>query len=224
MTDTTKPLALLTEVGPGTGLSLVRRFAECGYRVATLAHDADRLAGLEAEIADTVSAPCDVNADALGRAIAEVGMPKVVVHNVVGGAFGTFMNVEAETLRQNFEVDTIGAVPSGAAYDAGDDRGGKARSSSPATARRSAPRRCAVLVGAKPANTVPWQRELQPTKPDDFFISPKSIAAEVLHLAHQPHNAWSSPRYARFTSHGDYYGRRRRVGDCASPRRSRGRV
>ena len=38
---------------------------------------------------------------------------------------------------------------------------------------------------------VPWQRELQPDKPDDFFISPTSIAAEVYHLAHQPRDAWS---------------------------------
>jgi NAD(P)-dependent dehydrogenase (short-subunit alcohol dehydrogenase family) len=38
---------------------------------------------------------------------------------------------------------------------------------------------------------VPWQRQLQPTKPDDFFISPASIAAEVHHLAHQPKDSWS---------------------------------
>ena len=38
---------------------------------------------------------------------------------------------------------------------------------------------------------VPWQRERQPDKPDDFFISPTSIAAEVFHLAHQPRDAWS---------------------------------
>ncbi|MBK6708493.1 MAG: SDR family NAD(P)-dependent oxidoreductase [Sphingomonadales bacterium] len=38
---------------------------------------------------------------------------------------------------------------------------------------------------------VPWQRQLQPDRPDDFFISPKSIASEVYHLAHQPRDAWS---------------------------------
>ena len=38
---------------------------------------------------------------------------------------------------------------------------------------------------------VPWQRELQPDKPDNYFISPKSIADEVFHLAHQPRDAWS---------------------------------
>ena len=37
MTSTEKPLALVTGVGPGTGASIVRRFAEGGYRVAMLA-------------------------------------------------------------------------------------------------------------------------------------------------------------------------------------------
>jgi NAD(P)-dependent dehydrogenase (short-subunit alcohol dehydrogenase family) len=41
MTDKTKPLALVTGVGPGTGVAIVRRFAEGGYRVAMLARDAD---------------------------------------------------------------------------------------------------------------------------------------------------------------------------------------
>lgn len=40
MTDTIKPLALVTGVGPGTGAATVRRFAEGGYRVAMLARDA----------------------------------------------------------------------------------------------------------------------------------------------------------------------------------------
>ena len=50
MTSATKPLALVTGVGPGTGASVARRFAEGGYRVAMLARDAVRLAALEAEI------------------------------------------------------------------------------------------------------------------------------------------------------------------------------
>lgn len=41
------------------------------------------------------------------------------------------------------------------------------------------------------AINVPWQRAFQPNKPDDYFISPESIADEVHHLAHQPKDAWS---------------------------------
>ena len=38
---------------------------------------------------------------------------------------------------------------------------------------------------------VPWTRERWKDAPDDFFIAPDDIAAEVFHLAHQPKSAWS---------------------------------
>lgn len=220
MTDTTKPLALVTGVGPGTGASLVRRFAEGGYRVAMLARDADRLAALEAEIADTVAVPCDVSdAEALERAIAEVGSPKVVVHNAVGGAFGTFDKITPETLRKNFEINTmalfhLARLATPAMIEAGEGAlivtGNGASQRGKAAFAGFAPTKAAQRILAESlardlgpkgihvaylvidaAIDVPWQRELQPTKPDDFFISPKSIAAEVYHLAHQPRDAWS---------------------------------
>jgi NAD(P)-dependent dehydrogenase (short-subunit alcohol dehydrogenase family) len=220
MTNTTRPLALVTGVGPGTGASLVRRFAEGGYRVAMLARDAERLAALEAEIADTVAVPCDVSdANALERAIAEVGSPKVVVHNAVGGAFGTFDNITPETLRKNFEINTMALFQlaqwtTPAMIEAGEGSlivtGNGASQRGKAAFAGFAPTKAAQRILAESlardlgpkgihvaylvidaAIDVPWQRELQPTKPDDFFISPKSIAAEVFHLAHQPRDAWS---------------------------------
>lgn len=48
-----------------------------------------------------------------------------------------------------------------------------------------------ILKVMERVGNVPWQRARQPDKPDDYFISPKSIAAEVFHLAHQPRDAWS---------------------------------
>jgi NAD(P)-dependent dehydrogenase (short-subunit alcohol dehydrogenase family) len=220
MTNTTRPLALVTGVGPGTGASLVRRIAEGGYRVAMLARDAERLAALEAEIADTVAVPCDVSdANALERAIAEVGSPKVVVHNAVGGAFGTFDNITPETLRKNFEINTmalfhLAQLTTPAMIEAGEGSlivtGNGASQRGKAAFAGFAPTKAAQRILAESlardlgpkgihvaylvidaAIDVPWQRELQPTKPDDFFISPKSIAAEVFHLAHQPRDAWS---------------------------------
>lgn len=58
----------------------------------------------------------------------------------------------------------------------------------------------AVLAAASPAEASEvtlalyracWQREMQPDKTDDYFITPDSIAAEVYHLAHQPRDAWT---------------------------------
>lgn len=220
MTDTTKPLALVTGVGPGTGASLVRRFAEGGYRVAMLARDADRLAALEAEIPDTIAVPCDVSdADALERAVASVGAPKVVVHNAVGGAFGAFTTIDPETLRKNFEINTmalfhLARLTTPAMIEAGEGAlivtGNGASQRGKAAFAGFAPTKAAQRIlaeslardlGPKGVHVayliidasidVPWQREMRPDAEDDFFISPASIAAEVFHLAHQPRDAWS---------------------------------
>jgi NAD(P)-dependent dehydrogenase (short-subunit alcohol dehydrogenase family) len=36
-----------------------------------------------------------------------------------------------------------------------------------------------------------WTRKMRPDVPDDFFIQPRDIAAELWHVAHQPRSAWS---------------------------------
>lgn len=216
----TKPLALVTGVGPGTGSAVARRFSQGGYRVAMLARDSDRLAALEREMPDAIAVPCDVtDAGALGRAVEQMGAPKVVVHNAVGGAFGTFQDIDPEVLQRNFEINTL------ALYNL-------ARLTTPAmvaagegtlivTGNTSAQRGKAAFAGFAPTKAaqrilaeslardlgpkgvhvaylvidavidVPWARERLKDKPDDFFISPASIAAEVFHLAHQPKDAWS---------------------------------
>lgn len=220
MSDITKPLALVTGVGPGTGASIARRFARSGYRVAMLARDPGRLAALEAEIADSVGIVCDVsNPDALARAIAQVGDPKVVVHNAVGGAFGTFEEVEADTLQRNFEINAMAlfhlakltcpamiAAGEGAIIVTGNTSAQRGKAAFAGFAPTKAAQRIlaeslARDLGPKGVHVayliidaaidVPWQRQLQPEKPDDFFISPASIADEVHHLAHQPRDAWS---------------------------------
>lgn len=216
----TKPLALVTGVGPGTGASLVRRFAEGGYRVAMIARDADRLAALENEIPDSIALPCDVSdADALKQAIDSVGAPKVVVHNAVGGAFGTFSQIDAEVLQRNFEINTMAlfhlarltapamiAEGEGALIVTGNTSAQRGRAAFAGFAPTKAAQRIlaeslARDLGPKGVHVayliidavidVPWQRERLPDAADDFFISPASIAGEVFHLAHQPRDAWS---------------------------------
>lgn len=220
MTDAVKPLALVTGVGPGTGAAVVRRFAQGGYRVAMLARDADRLAALEREIPNTVAVPCDVaDAAALEQAVTEVGMPKVVVHNAVGGAFGTFMSIEPETLQKNFAINTmalfnLARLTTPAMVEAGEgalivtgntsaQRGRAAFAGFAPTkaAQRILAESLARDLGPKGVHVaylvidavidVPWQRKRLPDAADDFFISPASIAGEVFHLAHQPRDAWS---------------------------------
>ncbi len=215
-----KPLALVTGVGPGTGASVVRRFAEGGYRVAMLARNAERLAELEAEIAGSQAFPCDVtDLSALERTIAQTGMPKVVVHNAVGGAFGSFEQISADTLQRNFDTNTMALLHlakltapamveagSGSIIVTGNTSAQRGRAAFAGFAPTKAAQRIlaeslARDLGPKGVHVVyliidavidlPWQRERLPDAPDDFFISPASIAAEIFHLAHQPRDAWS---------------------------------
>ena len=220
MTDASKPLALVTGVGPGTGAAIARRFAKGGYRVAMLARNAARLAALAEEIPDTIAVPCDVaDAAALARVIAHVGTPKIVVHNAVGGAFGTFDTIETATLQQNFDINTtalltLAKLTAPAMIEAGEG-------AIVVTGNTSALRGKPHFIGFAPTKAaqrilaeslardlgpkgvhvaylvidavidMPRQRARMPDAKDDFFISPASIADEVFHLAHQPRDAWS---------------------------------
>jgi NAD(P)-dependent dehydrogenase (short-subunit alcohol dehydrogenase family) len=220
MSATPKPLAIITGVGPGTGASMARRFAEGGYRVAMLARDTARLAALEAEIPDSVAIACDVtDPAALERAIAPLGAPKVVVHNAVGGAWGSFREIDPAVLQSNFDVNVmallhLARLTTPAMVEAGEG-------ALIVTGNTSALRGRAAFAGFAPTKAaqriltesmardlgprgvhvaylvidavidVPWARERLKDKPDDFFIQPASIAAEVFHLAHQPRDSWS---------------------------------
>lgn len=216
----TKPLAIVTGVGPGTGSAVARRFSQGGYRVAMLARDPGRLAALEREIPDSIAAPCDVtDVSALGGVLAKVGAPKVVVHNAVGGAFGTFQDIDPEVLRRNFEINTMAlynlarlttpamvAAGEGALIVTGNTSAQRGKAAFAGFAPTKAAQRIlaeslARDLGPKGVHVaylvidavidVPWARERLKDKPDNFFISPASIAAEVFHIAHQPKDAWS---------------------------------
>jgi NADP-dependent 3-hydroxy acid dehydrogenase YdfG len=216
-----KPLALVTGVGPGTGAAVARRFAEGGYRVAMLARDASRLAALEAEIPDSVAVPCDVaDPAAIERAVAQVGAPRVVVHNAVGGAFGSFRDIEPEILQRNFEINVMALLHlarlttpamvesgDGAVIVTGNTSAQRGRANFAGFAPTKAAQRIlaeslARDLGPKGVHVaylvidavidVPWQRaRLKDTVADNFYISPASIADEVFHLAHQPRDAWT---------------------------------
>lgn len=219
-TSATKPLALVTGVGPGTGAAVVRRFSAGGYRVAMIARDVTRLAALESEIPESIAIACDVSDPAaLERAIAGVGSPKIVVHNAVGGAFGSFMDIDPVVLDRNLATNVtallhLARLTAPAMIEAGEGAlivtGNTAALRGKPNFAGFAPTKAAQRIlteslarelGPKGVHVayliidavidVPWQRERLPDAPDDFFISPASIAAEVFHLAHQPRDAWS---------------------------------
>jgi NAD(P)-dependent dehydrogenase (short-subunit alcohol dehydrogenase family) len=216
-------VCLITGVGPGTGAALARRFSQ-GYRVAMIARDAGRLAALESEIDGAQSFPCDVADEgalrsAVEKVAAEMGAPRVVIHNAVGGAFGDFLSIEPAVLERNFRVNTLALLhlarlTAPAMIEAG--RGailctgntstyrGKAHFAGFAptkAAQRILAESMARSLGPKGVHVayvaidavidVPWTRARMPEKPDSFFCKPDDVAGECWHLVHQPRSAWS---------------------------------
>ena len=222
--NNTNPIAVVTGVGPGTGAALVRRFSRGGYRVAMLARNRDRLDKLEREVANTHAYACDVTdeaqLDSTVEAIrADLGAPKVLIHNAVGGAFGNFMEIEPAVLNQNFQVNTMAllylarrlapamvAAGDGAIIASGNTSAlrGKANFAGFAptkAAQRILAESIARELGPKGVHVayvlidavidLEWTRKRFPDAPDEFFIKPAAIADEVWHVAHQDRSAWS---------------------------------
>lgn len=219
-----EPVCVITGVGPGTGSALVRRFAAGGHRIAMLARSAERLAELEAELPGTRAYVCDVadpdqvaaSLDAVER---DLGTPSVLIHNAVGGAFGTFQDLDPTVLNRNFQVNAMGllylarrlapamvAAGEGAIIVTGNTsaqrgKAGFAHFAPTKAAQRILCESMARDLGPKGVHVaymiidavidVPWTRQRYPDKPDDFFIKPTAIADEAFHLVRQDRSAWS---------------------------------
>ena len=220
----TSPVAVVTGVGPGTGAAVVRRFARGGYAVAMLARDRDRLTLLERAIALSRAYPCDVTDEAQLNATleairAELGAPKVLIHNAVGGAFGNFMEIDPQVLNRNFQVNTMAllylarrlapamvAAGEGAIIATGNTSAFRGKANFAGFAPTKAAQRIlaesiAREVGPKGVHVayvmidavidLEWTRKRFADAPDDFFIKPASIAEEIWHVVHQERSAWS---------------------------------
>jgi len=222
--EKTLPVAVVTGVGPGTGAAMVRRFARGGYAVAMLARTRERLAALEQEIEHTRGYPCDVTDEqqldaAIDELRADLGVPKVLIHNAVGGGFGTFLEIEPEVLNRNFQINTMALLHlarrlapamveagEGAIIASGNTSAlrGKARFAGFAptkAAQRILAEAMARDLGPKGVHVayvlidavidLEWTRKMLPEAADEFFIKPAAIAEEVWHVAHQDRSAWS---------------------------------
>jgi NAD(P)-dependent dehydrogenase (short-subunit alcohol dehydrogenase family) len=221
---TDKPIAVVTGVGPGTGTAIVRRFAGGGFRVIALARSADRIGALEKELHDVHAMPCDVSdpgqvTSVLASVRKLYGTPNVLVHNAVGGGWGSFLEIDPEMLAKNFQVNVMGLLYlarelAPAMIDAGEGAilvtgntssiRGKAnfagfaptkaaqRILTESIARELGPRGihvAYVLIDA--VIDVPRMRQRMPDAKDEFFIKPSAIAEELWHLYRQDRSAWS---------------------------------
>ena len=219
-----RPVCVISGVGPGTGAALSRRFAAGGYQVAMLARTEERLSQLERDIPHTTGFGCDVSDQAavdttLAAIKANLGAPEVLIHNAVGGAFGTFLEIEPAVLEQNFQVNTMGllylaravapdmiAAGKGAIIATGNTSAlrGKPRFAGFAptkAAQRILAESMARTLGPQGVHVayvvidavidLEWTRKMFTDKSDDFFIKPSAIADTTWHVVHQERSGWS---------------------------------
>jgi short-subunit dehydrogenase len=217
-------VAVVSGVGPGTGAAITRRFAAGGYRVAMLARDGGRLAALEKEIDGARAFPCDVTSEAeldavLAGVRAQLGTPSVLIHNAVGGAFGSFLDVDPSILAHNFQVNVMAFLhlarrlapamveaKSGVIVATGNTSAIRGKASFAGFAPTKAAQRIlaesmARDLGPKGVHVayvvidavidLAWTRAMYAKAPDEFFIQPAAIADEIWHVAHQSRSAWS---------------------------------
>jgi NAD(P)-dependent dehydrogenase (short-subunit alcohol dehydrogenase family) len=223
MTSTSQ-VVVVTGVGPGTGSAIARRFSSGGYKVAMLARTRERLAALERELANAKGYPCDVTdetqLDVTIEAIRrDLGTPKALIHNAVGGAFGNFLEIDPQVLNRNFQVNTMAllhlarrlapamvAAGEGVIIASGNTSALRGKTNFAGFAPSKAAQRIlaesmARELGPKGVHVayvlidavidLEWTRKRFAEAPDDFFIKPAAIAEEIWHVTHQDRSAWS---------------------------------
>lgn len=221
------PVCLVTGVGPdgGTGAEVAKRFAAGGYQVAMLARNEENLAKLTAAYPNTHAYPCDVaDLDVLVataiRIKADLGAPRVIVHNALRATRGPLLEQDPEDLERNFRVNTTSllylahaclpdmvAAGHGAILVTGNTSAtrGKAnwgffastkasqRILAESIAREFGPQgvHVAYFIIDAAIDTPRTRPVMMPDKPDDFFARPPAIAEEMYHVAHQDQSTWS---------------------------------
>ena len=222
-----KPVCLISGVGPehGTGAEIAKRFSEGGYRVAMVARNAANLDALAGKFEDARAYPCNVGVlDALvetvARVKAEMGAPKVVVHNAVRSTRGSILEMDPDDLEKNFRVNTTAllylareTIPAmleageGAILVTGNTSATRGKTTwgffastkaaqrilAESIAREFGPRgiHVAYFIVDAAIDTPRTRPVLAPDKPDEFFAKPSAIAEEMYRVAHQDRSTWS---------------------------------
>lgn len=108
-------VCVVTGVGPGNGISVVKRFARQGYQVAMLARNRERLdAWAEAE-PNAHAFPTDITSLAAVKETfalirERLGPVDVLVHNAGTGAFTSFMDTDPAELENAFATNVFGLM------------------------------------------------------------------------------------------------------------------
>lgn len=114
----TKPVCVITGVGPGNGAALARKMSNGGYTVAMLARSSERLNELEAAVPESKGYATDVGQvdsvrETFRRVRADLGPIDTLIHNAGSGVFGAFLSVSAEQMEESWRTNTLGLFACG---------------------------------------------------------------------------------------------------------------
>lgn len=189
-----------------------------------LARARERLDALQHEIPNARGCRCDVTGETQLDSVIEavrrdLGAPKVLIHNAVGGAFGNFLEIDPKAFALNVQVNTMARLYlarrlAPAMVEAGE---GAIVVTGNTSALREKPRLAGFAptkvaqrilaesivreLGAKGVHVayvvidavidLEWTRAMT-SKPaeDPFLIQPSAIADEIWHVVHQNRSAW----------------------------------
>jgi short-subunit dehydrogenase len=189
-----------------------------------LARNVERLRELEQDLPNSKAYMCDVS-DAVqveatvDKILGELGTPAALIYNAVGGAFGSFLEIDPAVLNRNFQVNTMGllylarriapgmiSAGAGNIIVTGNTSALRGKPSFAGFAPTKAAQRIltealARELGPKGIHVayiiidavidLAWTRERFKGKPDEFFIKPAAIAEEAWHITQQDRSAWS---------------------------------
>ena len=220
--------AIVAGVGPGLGASLARAFAREGYSVGLFSRRSDSSEPVAAQIqtrrGKALVVPVDVTDrkavfQAVEKIRAELGTITVLTYNASGFGRGLFLDLDPETIRQSFEVGTMGAVHlaqavipdmlkaghgfislTGATASVRGRAGfaplaiGKSslRILGQSLAREFHPKGIHVIhVIVDGQIDTPKRRAREPDRAAETVIPPDAIADAIIHAFKQPKNGWT---------------------------------
>ena len=217
MTESTKPVALVTGAGPGLGASLVRRFAK-QYAVAINARNANYVRTLAEEVraggGTALEVACDIGdraqVVAAFRTIRErLGPVEVLLYNAGTGNWGTIAEITPEQFEQSWRVNAFGAFVCAAecakemlsrgrgvmlftGATAGVKAGPRSVAFGPAKfAMRGLSQSLARDLGPKGIHVAWINIDGGIGSANEALLDPDAIAETYWHLAHQHRSAWT---------------------------------
>lgn len=109
-----QPVCVVVGVGPGNGAAFVRRFAEEGYKVATIARTPGVMHDLATELPVAKPYLCDIgDAGAVERTFTQIasdlGPVDVLIYNAGKGVWGNAEEVCLEDFEAAWRTNTLGA-------------------------------------------------------------------------------------------------------------------